>query len=764
MVIEEVLTGEDLKEVIRAMWRRKYANIIFETINEAKERLKTSNLSLDRIDKVLVAGGSSRLPFMKEEILLALPTYFNDKNNILIGADIDEAVAYGIACECREQANREPQLSAGKIGPCILTDLYIGVRERRKDPVQIPKIKYKGVSLKNGQLLSAPFEADTTALEYEVELPFDISDRLFYIFTDKPLIEGEDVFPINLDRDVISVPKAEKVLKKCELRLEIKQSGLIRPVFRFRGKGLSASKKWKEVKCSEFYFPDFRIKEGNAYVGIDFGTSNSYLVKFLSIPPVISGHEYPILTISRTIKDRLRALQLRIEELRNKGSFTKDRLIEHAKKHALEVIFHSNKIEGNPLSKGETQTVIAQASRSLLSVKELEAKNLETAYNWVLDNFESLFERPEAFIREIHSLIVRDIKQDGGQYRNSAVTLSGADFVPPQAHTVPAFMQQFGEEIKNAAIDRSPLEFAATVHTKFVWIHPFSDGNGRTARLLLNACLLVYQLPVIIVNFADRERYLYCLNESNKGDLSSMVVFFAECFEQQLDDFNSNNLLAESLGEGEPKDVSPTTLPIVAGIKVDTIARAIQEVQPSVFDNPLVTVMRQKLLEQEKIKQAEYEAWKQSILTIPAEFGAIIESFNNDDISKQARFKIRLHQYDLLTPEKYDDISLGKGVSKTWFLILELYGPHSREKILFFFHRATKKIADEVKASKVGLIASRFDGEQFQRLDSDPISLREIGYNDGELIFYSNDGSISRGNVRETLMLFLAEIIKSYVT
>jgi Fic family protein len=121
-----------------------------------------------------------------------------------------------------------------------------------------------------------------------------------------------------------------------------------------------------------------------------------------------------------------------------------------------------------------------------------------------LDNYESFFERPEAFIREIHSLIVKDIKQDGGQYRNSTVALSGVDFVPPQPHTVPAFMEQFSQEIKIAAIDRSPLEFAATVHTKFVWIHPFSDGNGRTARLLLNACLLAYQLPVIIVNFADR--------------------------------------------------------------------------------------------------------------------------------------------------------------------------------------------------------------------------------------------------------------------
>jgi hypothetical protein len=118
----------------------------------------------------------------------------------------------------------------------------------------------------------------------------------------------------------------------------------------------------------------------------------------------------------------------------------------------------------------------------------------------------------------------------------------------------------------------------------------------------------------------------------------------------------------------------------------------------------------------------------------------------------------------LLTPEKFEDINAGKGATKTWFISLEVFGPCSREKILFFFNRATKKIIEEVKASKVGLIASRFDGTQFQRLDSEPITLREIGYNDGELLFYLHDGSISRGNIRETLMLFLAELIQSYVT
>src|SRR5262249_34854732 len=136
-----------------------------------------------------------------------------------------------------------------------------------------------------------------------------------------------------------------------------------------------------------------------------------------------------------------------------------------------------------------------------------------------------------------NGMILQDISPNGGQYRSGPVSLSGMDFIPPQSSSVPVFMQMLGEEIKSRGPDRSPVEFATSLHTKLVWIHPFSDGNGRTARLLLNASLLAQGLPVIVVNYADRERYLHCLSESNKGDLSPAVEFFIECLGQQLEDF-----------------------------------------------------------------------------------------------------------------------------------------------------------------------------------------------------------------------------------
>lgn len=195
--IHQELTGEDLKAVIRDMWRRHYGRIICDTVNEAQQKLQSAlQLSFDRIDRVLVAGGPSRLPFVKEEIVTVLPN-FVDRNSIYLGSDIGEAVAFGIACECREQAKRDPQLSVDKISPCILNDLFLGFRQTRRGHFEIPRVRKDGVLLKDAQLLSAPFETEELTQTYEVELPFDIEDRLLYYFSSTPFHDDPPSTPLN---------------------------------------------------------------------------------------------------------------------------------------------------------------------------------------------------------------------------------------------------------------------------------------------------------------------------------------------------------------------------------------------------------------------------------------------------------------------------------------------------------------------------------------------------------------------------------------
>ena len=102
----------------------------------------------------------------------------------------------------------------------------------------------------------------------------------------------------------------------------------------------------------------------------------------------------------------------------------------------------------------------------------------------MLDNAEECISGTEAFSRHVNQIIMNGVSRDGGEVRKSPVSLAGMDFTPPMASSVPGFIQQLAEEMRSARQGRSALECAASLHTKFVWIHPFSDGNGRTAQFI----------------------------------------------------------------------------------------------------------------------------------------------------------------------------------------------------------------------------------------------------------------------------------------
>jgi fido (protein-threonine AMPylation protein) len=425
----------------------------------------------------------------------------------------------------------------------------------------------------------------------------------------------------------------------------------------------------------------------------------------------------------------------------------------------LEVIFHSNKIEGNALTKGETESLLAADNhKRTLSAAEREAKNLETAYTWMLDHVQSGAETPESFIRQLNKLVMHGLSAHGGEYRTGPISISGMDFTPPPAASVSAFMKDLSEEMRNEVRGRSPLECAVAFHTKLVFIHPFTDGNGRTARLLMNALLSLRGLPVVVINYADRERYLDCLKESNQGDLSALVEFTIECFNEQLTEFEvATNASAEGL----------TTKPSVATETSDETNDPIDAVLEAAgikeIDDPLTAVLTSKALERRKAIVAEFEAWRQSMLVVPAELSAIVDEVNSSDLCQQVGYRLRLHNYDVLTFEKYADITGGKRVTRTWFVGVDIDGPESRERLMFFFNGAGGHLRRTGSSSSVSLSVSRFDGTRFVRLTLEPIGLREIGYRKGTLMFVSRDGTAEEGSVRRHLRVFVADVIKTYL-
>jgi len=190
----------------------------------------------------------------------------------------------------------------------------------------------------------------------------------------------------------------------------------------------------------------------------------------------------------------------------------------------IELTYTSNAIEGNTLSRRETALVVEKGltvgGKSL--IEHLEAVNHAYALDWVKDkishNPQNISEKD---ILLIHDMILKGIDDsNAGQYRNVAVRISGSTVILPNSLKVPDLMFDFMNYLNNS-FDLHPIELASEAHYRLVTIHPFVDGNGRTARLLMNMILLMQGYPPAIIRKQDRLAYITSLEKSQLGGSKS---------------------------------------------------------------------------------------------------------------------------------------------------------------------------------------------------------------------------------------------------
>lgn len=206
----------------------------------------------------------------------------------------------------------------------------------------------------------------------------------------------------------------------------------------------------------------------------------------------------------------------------------------------IEMTYNSNAIEGNSLTLKETFLVINEG----LTIKgkplkdHLEAKSHTEALEYLYelldkDKRNTLSER---LIREMNQIVMRDIdKEWAGRYRNSNVIIGGAVHSPPEAVEVPQLMQELVEWARQNRKSLHPVELSAILHHKLVHIHPFIDGNGRTARLVMNVVLMQAGFPLVVVLKNDRKKYYLTLGEADKGNYAPFVRFIAQAVQRSLD-------------------------------------------------------------------------------------------------------------------------------------------------------------------------------------------------------------------------------------
>lgn len=183
----------------------------------------------------------------------------------------------------------------------------------------------------------------------------------------------------------------------------------------------------------------------------------------------------------------------------------------------IEWTYNSNAIEGNTLTLSETKVVLENG----ITIKgkplkdHLEIINHKEAIEYIEDLVSKNVKLSEYDIKAVHYLILKEIDStNAGKYRNENVIISGAKHFPPIYMNVPYEMQEMIEKYQSWK-DLHPVVRACFLHGEFVKIHPFVDGNGRTARLLLNFELIQSGYPPVVIKTEYRADYYDALDKAH---------------------------------------------------------------------------------------------------------------------------------------------------------------------------------------------------------------------------------------------------------
>ena len=373
----------------------------------------------------------------------------------------------------------------------------------------------------------------------------------------------------------------------------------------------------------------------------------------------IDGTPYAYSGPQQAILDRI---SRRVHDLRAGGKLTGEVLIRIGKFFRIKNIYHSNAIEGNALDLGETRLVVQKGMT--LTGKSLrdqaEAKNLGEA----VDFLEDLIPNPEqsddprnrplteADIRQLHTLVLKGIDDTAaGAYRQVEVQISGSDFPPTAPESIAADMEKFGNWLGAASVvtedkfaSAEGLLAAAVAHTWFVMIHPFIDGNGRVARLLMNLMLMRFGIPIAIIPREDRQRYYDSLEDAQGSDLSGFVALLCECVDESLEEW-------EEAAEEHKKNL--------------------QE----------MASLGQKMGQKATIKASnEFEIWRSAMDLLKGHMRQSAEI-----ISKEPAASVYIRELGELDKDKYFRLMNKKPAKRTWFFRADFHSGERAARYLFWF-------------------------------------------------------------------------------
>ena len=203
----------------------------------------------------------------------------------------------------------------------------------------------------------------------------------------------------------------------------------------------------------------------------------------------------------------------------------------------IEWTYNTNAIEGNTLSLQETELVINRGITigNKTMREHFEAINHKEGIQYLYSFVKKKKKLDEAALLELPKIILKNINDaDGGHYRSANIMITGAIHIPPSGIKIQRLMNEFFEWYYKNKSKLSVVELAAWVHYKIVWIHPFIEGNGRTARLLMNLLLIQNGYPPAVILNLDRRKYYRLLKEADRENHNGFIDFIGRSIERSL--------------------------------------------------------------------------------------------------------------------------------------------------------------------------------------------------------------------------------------
>jgi Fic family protein len=233
----------------------------------------------------------------------------------------------------------------------------------------------------------------------------------------------------------------------------------------------------------------------------------------------------------------VKSIESKKRELDKYRPFNKSIVNRLKEQFLVEWTFNSNAIEGNTLTLQETDLVLKNGitigNKNLRD--HFEVINHKAGIDFLYNSIKKKMKLSKSFILQLHELILTNIDdENAGVFRKTGVRILGSRQIPPNPLKINSLIEEMVSWYYQNDSKLSIPELAAMMHFKFVHIHPFIDGNGRTARLLMNLILITNGYPPAIILFLDRKKYYRVLREADMEKFDSYMDFIGRSIERSL--------------------------------------------------------------------------------------------------------------------------------------------------------------------------------------------------------------------------------------